>query len=128
MADRKGWLAAIGVLALAAGGVGQAWAAAAVTVTIEPAAESGEFIAVASVRDLATDAIIAAPRLAVRAGAQAEASLEDASGGEPAVRFEVGVDATATRATWRLEWRRGGRLEALSEGSITLGRPDEGVY
>lgn len=128
MRMRKAWIGTIGALALAALGTGDVQAAVAVVVTIEAAREPGEFVAAASVRDLSTDAIVAAPRIALRAGSTAESSLSAGPEAEPPVRFEVGIDATATRATWRLEWRRGGRIEALHEGSVTLAAPVDDAY
>jgi hypothetical protein len=95
-------------------------ASARLSVTIEPGPEPGEFVAAASVRELANDRMIAAPRLAVRAGARAEAGIALPGAGEQRVRFEVTIDPTATRAAWRLEWWRADRVEASSEGSVTL--------
>lgn len=105
-----------------------ALAGAAVTVIVEPSGEPGEFTASASVRDAETGATIAAPRLALRAGAEATATLQT-PGPEPSeVQFEVGVDATSTRARWRVEWRRGGRVEASAESTVTLAAPAESGY
>lgn len=95
-------------------------ASAQLSVTIEPGPESGEFVAAASVRELESDRMIAAPRLVARAGARAETGLALPGAGEQRVRFEVTIDPTATRAAWRLEWRRADRVEASSEGSVTL--------
>jgi hypothetical protein len=106
---------------------GLAGATALTSVTIEPAHEPGEFNASASVRELATDRLIAAPRLAVRAGETREATVGVPQDGV-SVRLEITIDATATRAGWRLEWRRADRLEAATEGSVTLARAEESGY
>jgi hypothetical protein len=120
--------AVAGAAAIALGVAGAAHASASMSVTIEPASEPGQYVASASVRDLASGELVAAPRVAVAVGQQAEAVIESPAEGAPTSRFEVSIDATGTRATWRLEWRRDGRLAAASEGSVTLGTAEEGGY
>jgi hypothetical protein len=120
--------AVAGAAAIALGVVGATHAAASMSVTIEPASEAGQYVASASIRDLVSGALVAAPRVAVAIGQRAEAVIESPADGAPTSRFEVSIDATGTRATWRLEWRRDGRLTAASEGSVTLGTAEDGVY
>lgn len=128
MAIRTLRRAAVGAAAIALGVAGAAHAAASLSVTIEPASEPGEYVASASIRDLASGALVATPRVAVAVGQQAEAVIESPDDGAPTARLEVSIDATGTRATWRLEWRRDGRLAAASEGSVTLGTAEDGGY
>lgn len=128
MAIRTLRRAAVGAAAIALGVAGAAHAAASLSVTIEPASEPGEYVASASIRDLASGALVATPRVAVAVGQQAEAVIESPDDGAPTARLEVSIDATGTRATWRLEWRRDGRLVAASEGSVTLGTAEDGGY
>lgn len=128
MAIRTLKRAAVGAAAIALGVAGAAHAAASLSVTIEPASEPGAYVASASIRDLASGALVATPRVAVAVGRQAEAVLESPGDGAPTSRFEVSIDATGTRATWRLEWQRDGRIEAASEGSVTLATPAERGY
>lgn len=120
--------AVAGAAAIALGVAGAAHAAASLSVTIEPASEPGAYVASASIRDLASGALVATPRVAVAVGQQAEAVIESPGDGAPTSRLEVSIDATGTRATWRLEWRRDGRLAAASEGSVTLGTAEDGGY
>lgn len=103
-------------------------AAGVISVTVEPSGESGEFTASASVRDADTGAIIAAPTLALRAGAEATATLAAPGPETSEVRLDVGIDATSTRARWRVEWRRAGRVEAAAESTVTLALPAESGY
>lgn len=107
---------------------GASLAGAELSVTVEPAGEPGEFVASASVRDPDTNQMIAAPSLQVSAGKSAEITLKAAEPDTSTVRFEVSVDSTATRARWRLEWRRGGRLEASAESTVTLAAAAETGY
>lgn len=128
MANWARQVAIAGALAWAACGIGAAHAAAALSVTIEPAGEPGEFVATASIRDLSSDRLVAAPRVVVAAGRPAEAVIEAAADGATRARLEVAIDPTATRATWRLEWHREGRLEAVSDGSVTLATAEDRAY
>jgi hypothetical protein len=113
--------------------VGVVWSGATLagaefSVTVEPAGEPGEFLAAASVRDSDANQMIAAPSLQVSAGKSADITLEAPEPDRSTVRFEVSVDSTATRARWRLEWRRGGRLEASAESTVTLAAAAETGY
>lgn len=103
-------------------------AGGAMTVTVEPSGEPGEFTATASVRDTDTGKTIAVPTLALRAGAEASTTLAAPGPESSEVRFEVGIDATSTRARWRIEWRRAGRVEAAAESTVTLAVPAESGY
>lgn len=121
------------VALIAAWMVGVLWsgathAGAELSVTVEPAGEPGEFIASASVRDPDANRTIAAPRVQVSAGKTADATIEAPGPDESTVHFEIGVDTTATRARWRLEWRRGGRVEAVAESTVTLAAAAESGY
>jgi hypothetical protein len=107
---------------------GATHAGAELSVTVEPAGEPGEFLAAASVRDPDTNQVIAPPSLRVIAGKSANFTIEAAEPDASTVRFEVSVDSTATRARWRLEWRRGGRLEASAESTVTLAAAAETGY
>ncbi len=128
MANRMRRLVIAGALVWAACGIGAVHAAAALSVTIEPAGEPDEFVVTTSIRDLSSDQLVAAPRVVVAAGRRAEAVIEAAADGATRARLEVAVDSTATRATWRLEWHREGRLEAVSDGSVTLAGAEDRAY
>lgn len=80
---------------------------------------AGQFVCEASVTDLATGKVIAAPRLEFLQGKSSTAISDDATGTRD-VQLTAGVEGNATRATYTLEVHQGETLLASQKGSIKL--------
>jgi len=79
----------------------------------------GQFVCEASVTDLATGKVIAAPRIEFLQGKSSTAISDDATGKRD-VQLTAGVEGNATRATYALEVHEGETLLASQKGSIKL--------
>lgn len=97
-----------------------------VVVEMEPGTDSGAYDAYVTISDLRDHRVLAQPRLQVQAGSSGaiEAGIE----GAVTLRLEIGVDSTATRATWSFELRDGGVLVTEQRATLTLARPREDSY
>lgn len=97
-----------------------------VVLEMEPGTDSGSYDVVATVSDLRSKRVLAQPRLQVQAGSTGVIEAGDA--GTVSLRLEVGVDSTATRATWSFELREGGELVGEQRAGLMLSRPREASY
>ncbi|MGE5277882.1 MAG: hypothetical protein ACM3SU_12865 [Acidobacteriota bacterium] len=79
----------------------------------------GQFVCEASVTDLATGKVIAAPRIEFLQGKSSTTISDDATGRRD-VQLTAGVEGNATRATYALEVHEGETLLASQKGSIKL--------
>ena len=97
-----------------------------VVVEMEPGTDTGAYEAYVSISDLRDGRVLAQPRLQVQAGSSGaiEAGIE----GAVTLRLEIGVDSTATRATWSFALRDGGVLMTEQRATLTLARPREAAY
>ncbi len=97
-----------------------------VVVEMEPGTDTGAYEAYVTISDLRDGRVLAQPRLQVQAGSSGaiEAGIE----GAVTLRLEIGVDSTATRATWSFELRDGGVLMTEQRATLTLARPREAAY
>lgn len=97
-----------------------------VVLELEPGTDSGAYDVYATISDLRSGRVLAQPRLQVQAGSTGaiEAGARDAV----SLRLEVGIDATATRATWSFELRDGDALLTEQRATLTLSRPREASY
>jgi hypothetical protein len=97
-----------------------------VVLEMEPGTDTGSYDVVATISDLGSNRVLAQPRLQVQAGSTGVIEAGDAGG--ITLRLEVGVDATATRATWSFELRDGGEILTEQRATLTLSRPREASY
>jgi len=79
----------------------------------------GQFVCEASVTDLATGKVIAAPRIEFLQG-KSSTSISDDATGKRDVQLTAGVEGNATRATYTVEVHEGETLLASQKGSIKL--------
>lgn len=97
-----------------------------VVLDMEPGTDTGSYDVVATISDLRSKRVLAQPSLQVQAGSTGVIEAGDA--GTVTLRLEVGVDATATRATWSFEMRNGGEILTEQRATLTLSRPREASY
>ena len=79
----------------------------------------GHFLCEATVTDLGTGKVVAAPRIEFLQGKSSTTISDDATGRRD-VQLTAGVEGNATRATYALEVHEGETLLASQKGSIKL--------
>lgn len=97
-----------------------------VVLDLEPGTDTGSYDVYATISDLRTKRVLAQPRLQVQAGSTGV--IEAGTAGAVGLRLEVGIDATATRATWSFELREHGEILTEQRATLTLSRPREASY
>ncbi len=93
---------------------------------LEPGADTGSWVAIATVSDLRNGKVLANPSLTLAAGTPAV--IELGTPGAVTLHLEVAIDATATRAMWTFELRDGDEPLTRQHAVLTLSRPREAAY
>ncbi len=87
-------------------------------VTLVPLAKPGAYQATVEVRDLVSNEVLAAPKIAFMKGEPAIATAKLDSGEE--FRFTIQVDASGKSASYSAELRDAGKVVAQQKASIAL--------
>ena len=71
----------------------------------------------AEIKDLATDRVLAAPKVVFRKGSTGRATIGDTRG---STTFEVAINEAGTSGTCTVTYSQGGKVVAAQKGSIAI--------